>query len=442
MGPYYWTINASNPIIMDQDGQGVGSPATISNSSQNTTGNNALYFIGDAGITLNDDLQVLNPAGAFSQNDNGSVQFATPITGSGNITFNSDGPISSTASSSPGAIWVERTNSFTVPVGGKILVQKGLVTVNNGDGTDVTLFTPFGDKANPITIGQMGSGSAGLLSRLSNAPIDYAVTIAPAAVGETRTFGAASNGTFTVSSQTVTLNGDLNLRAGTTSLTATQSYTGNFSGVGSLNKVGSAVARLAGVNTYGGTTTVSEGTLLFENETSLYNADNSKWNATNLVVQSGAALGFSIGSAGNFTDADIAMLNGLGSATGGFKSGSFLALNPTVASYTYSNVITDSNTGGGLPAGDYNGNGVVDAADFVLWRKDPGAFPPDAYDTWRTHFGADWQRSQLGRLYEARRQLVDADSRQHVHRPHCEFRWNFAICQHGLVVQFQYRQVD
>jgi hypothetical protein len=40
----------------------------------------------------------------------------------------------------------------------------------------------------------------------------------------------------------------------------------------------------------------------------------------------------------------------------------------------------------GLP-GDYNQNGVVDAADYALWRKNPGNFPADAYATWRSHFG-------------------------------------------------------
>ena len=37
--------------------------------------------------------------------------------------------------------------------------------------------------------------------------------------------------------------------------------------------------------------------------------------------------------------------------------------------------------------GDYNLNGVVDAADYVMWRKNPGGFPADAYATWRSHFG-------------------------------------------------------
>jgi len=39
--------------------------------------------------------------------------------------------------------------------------------------------------------------------------------------------------------------------------------------------------------------------------------------------------------------------------------------------------------------GDYNANGTVDAADYVLWRKDPASFggDPAGYNTWRTNFG-------------------------------------------------------
>lgn len=37
---------------------------------------------------------------------------------------------------------------------------------------------------------------------------------------------------------------------------------------------------------------------------------------------------------------------------------------------------------------DYNGNGVVDAADYVRWRDNPGAFGNDAgYTAWRSTFG-------------------------------------------------------
>lgn len=37
-------------------------------------------------------------------------------------------------------------------------------------------------------------------------------------------------------------------------------------------------------------------------------------------------------------------------------------------------------------AGDYNGNGKVDAADYTIWRNDP-ARTQVGYDLWRSHFG-------------------------------------------------------
>jgi hypothetical protein len=35
--------------------------------------------------------------------------------------------------------------------------------------------------------------------------------------------------------------------------------------------------------------------------------------------------------------------------------------------------------------GDYNGDGVVDLGDYVVWRKEDGT--QAGYDTWRAHFG-------------------------------------------------------
>ena len=42
---------------------------------------------------------------------------------------------------------------------------------------------------------------------------------------------------------------------------------------------------------------------------------------------------------------------------------------------------------GPLVTGDYNEDGAFDAADYVVWRKNPGGFPVNAYDTWRANFG-------------------------------------------------------
>lgn len=45
--------------------------------------------------------------------------------------------------------------------------------------------------------------------------------------------------------------------------------------------------------------------------------------------------------------------------------------------------------------GDYNGNGIVDAADYVSWRDNPAGFggSPAGYDTWRANFGSSGSSS-------------------------------------------------
>jgi hypothetical protein len=58
-------------------------------------------------------------------------------------------------------------------------------------------------------------------------------------------------------------------------------------------------------------------------------------------------------------------------------------------------MLTQSAASGAVP-GDYNGNGTVDAADYVVWRdggslenevETPGAATPEDYDAWRARFG-------------------------------------------------------
>ena len=39
--------------------------------------------------------------------------------------------------------------------------------------------------------------------------------------------------------------------------------------------------------------------------------------------------------------------------------------------------------------GDYNGNGIVDTADYTVWRNGLGSIYTQAdYDVWKSHFGA------------------------------------------------------
>jgi fibronectin-binding autotransporter adhesin len=52
--------------------------------------------------------------------------------------------------------------------------------------------------------------------------------------------------------------------------------------------------------------------------------------------------------------------------------------------------------------GDYNNNGVVDAADYVVWRKGLGTTYSQAdYDVWRAHFGQSAASGSVANVYAA-----------------------------------------
>ncbi len=333
-----WQLTLTNPLILDQDGGGAGF-ATISNSDSNAGAVNALIVgsVATQTVTLADNLLVSNTSSSTAVN--GAVQIIPKITGTGNVTFHSDAAIGTpTITSFPGAIRLQNGSTASTFLG-SVLVEKGLVAYNSA--------TSFGNSANVITLGAAGMGDAMMLPTAS---VSVASPLVVAAGAGTLTVGSPNDASFTPFSTTssITLNGNLTIRSGTASLTTTQTYAAPISGAGGLTKTGSAVASLSGTNTYGGTTTVSQGTLQLTKELALYNGTDTSWTDTNITVQPLGSLLLNIGSAGEFSDAHVAQINALGSATGGFQPGSFLGLNPTVtafAGYTYPNAITNSNTG-------------------------------------------------------------------------------------------------
>ena len=121
-----------------------------------------------------------------------------------------------------------------------------------------------------------------------------------------------------------------------------------------LTKLGPNTLTLHGPNTYTGITTVSAGTLQFANENTLYSNNHASWTAANLIVNSGATAAFNVdttggsGGTGLFTAADIQTLVSLGSASGGFKSGSSIGFdtsNDSTGNFTYSSAIANPNSG-------------------------------------------------------------------------------------------------
>ncbi|MBN8460900.1 MAG: autotransporter-associated beta strand repeat-containing protein [Verrucomicrobia bacterium] len=117
----------------------------------------------------------------------------------------------------------------------------------------------------------------------------------------------------TTSNGALTFNAPVDLGSATRSLTMLSAGTlnGGISGDpgAGLTKLGAGTLTLGGVNTYDGTTTVTDGMLVFQKRASLYNGDVAEWNGTNIAVSGTGSLGFGMGGTGEFTSADIASLS-------------------------------------------------------------------------------------------------------------------------------------
>jgi autotransporter-associated beta strand protein len=196
------------------------------------------------------------------------------------------------------------------------------------------------------------------------------------------------------------------------------------------NRAGTLV--LATGNSYSGGTVVEQGTLYLSNADStvgsgnvfvsgdITDANSAVTTTGRLLIESGVTNGISNtaylnltgGGAAGFADQGyIDLGSGINEVVGGLMLGGVIYGPGTYGSSTSSQ--TPANAGlanpdeyfsgdgiitvvpSGVP-GDYNNNGVVDAGDYVVWRKGgplahdftPGVQASD-YDFWRSRFGAN-----------------------------------------------------
>jgi fibronectin-binding autotransporter adhesin len=261
----------------------------------------------------------------------------------------------------------------------------------------------------------------------------------------TRNGTAAIDGVLsgTLSNSSGTASGLMKTNSGTLALTGDNSYNGQTtitggsllvnntagSGTGSSN-VAVTAGTLGGTGTIAGTVTVASAARVAPGSSGIESLD-----VGGLTLSAGSFLDFDLAAPGtsdliNVTNVDGLTINGVGSVNltnaGGLAAGSytlidyagvlqggdiasFLSQTPTgPAGFNYSLVDTGSTIDLSVAAiagddADFNNDGIVDAADYVLWRKfantmGTGTQPTgDAngdtnvdgldYDIWRQQFG-------------------------------------------------------
>jgi len=194
----------------------------------------------------------------------------------------------------------------------------------------------------------------------------------------------------------------------------TQTFSGPISGAGSYRRLAGGTTVFSGANSFTGGVTVEGGTLTASGAAATLGAGNVTVTGGNISISSGVTnaiadtatlslLGGGTAGVADIAFADLGaginervaalLLNGAPQANGTYGSAASSATFKLDEYFTGSGILTVGPAG--VP-GDYNGNGIVDGADYVLWRKggplqnevdNPGTVNAADYDAWRARFG-------------------------------------------------------
>ncbi len=387
-------------LIVEKDGAlgtaGVTNGST-SNTFQNAGSTSTIAFrapTGSSGFNYN-TFEVINTNGTGSAGLGQVDNLGGDNTFAGQIAF--DGPTSSgarqvsigVASGSlnvTGGLYARGDDGLPRNLT-KLGEGKLIISGDGGASTENALVVPFANSTFNVTAGTVEMRGPSLVA--ANLP---GVTTWNVAIGSTL---LAASSRFSTGTVTVTPGGQFNLTGGSTDL-ATLDLTGGGS-FGFTGGTLQAQTILGSVINQGGA--LSPGSSA--GSTAIV-GDYTQQSAGKLEIEIGGATPTTMFDTISVTGSavlggllDVSLINGFVPTPGqiftvltaGSVTYDGLALSGSAANSFYLLVGSSGVAlqAAGLP-GDYNFDGAVDAADYVVWRKGPGYLPLH-YDLWRTHFG-------------------------------------------------------
>ncbi len=239
-----------------------------------------------------------------------------------------------------GGLTLNNSSTSTVAIGGVNTYTGG--TFINGTGliVPVNVASPFG-VGGILTLngGQMRATTTGTVT-IPN----------PVNIAANTTFPTAATEKSLIFSGPATLSGTRTLTStvGNTVAGITVQFSngiGESAALSGLTKAGTGNLTLSGLNTFTGPTNISAGRLSYTKSFALYANNPASWTDTNITVANAATMMLNVGGVNEFTSANVATIAGLGTATGGFQTGSTLGLDTTNGSLTHNAAIVNPNAG-------------------------------------------------------------------------------------------------
>jgi autotransporter-associated beta strand protein len=397
----------ANPVVLALNG-GVGGAAdfTFTGSLTTSSATGSLTVNNSGTTTLAGPINISNDATNHTLTISGSGN----TLGTGVIANGGTSTAGRLTKNGPGTLTLTGNNTYAgkTTIAGGTLVASSLNSVSGGSATS--------NLGAPTTVadGTIGLGSPLLTGTLryvgpgetTDRVIDLATPTGGGAIDSSGTGPLTFTSDFTATgadSKTLTLQGNSageNLIAGAIVDHSASHKT-------SLVKSGAGKWVLSGVNTYSGGTTVSAGELVVSGDSARLGTGNVtvQGGGSALLIQPGAVDAISnsatlnLFGGGEPSLADQGYLElgaGLNELVGALLLGGVAQSHGLSYGSTTSGAMIQLDeyfAGSGMIAvgmlGDFNGDNAVDAADYVLWRKSPGAFGgSNGHEFWRIHFGS------------------------------------------------------